>query len=99
MSEDERSPNCRFRHGRSGPSAGAERDDFRKEWDRCAKFAKEYRDRYPKSIRNGVPSKSMIPSKPPKEDEKEKKNEAIIRTLRSPNRFGSYWSPASTVSG
>jgi hypothetical protein len=45
-----------------------------KEWNRCAKFAKEYRDRYPKSIRNGVPSKSMIPSKPLKAEEKEKKS-------------------------
>lgn len=34
------------------------------EWERCARFGNEYRDRYPKSFRNGAPSQSEIPKEP-----------------------------------
>jgi hypothetical protein len=35
------------------------------EWQRCADFGKEYRERLPSCFRDGSPMRSMIPCKPP----------------------------------
>ena len=47
------------------------------EWERCTRLAQEYRDLYPKSIRNGTPSQSMVPSKTPEQEANEKQSEPI----------------------